>query len=191
VGLSVVRNLVGMHGGQVEADSPGTGQGSTFTVRLPLSNGRPAWRAPPVQARGERPSRILVIEDNMDACDTLRTLLELSGHEVETASDGISGLERARSGGFDVLVCDIGLPGIDGYGVIEGLRAADGGQGPFAIALSGYGQLEDRERALAAGFDRYVVKPAAPEILLALVAEGSKAHAARQKKDTFTRHIRP
>ncbi|WP_229512763.1 ATP-binding protein [Massilia sp. AB1] len=175
VGLSVVRNLVGMHGGRVEAASQGTGQGSTFTVRLPLSQGRPAWQAPPTRAAGERPSRILVIEDNIDACETLRTLLEISGHEVETASDGITGLERARGGRFDVLVCDIGLPGIDGYGVIEGLRAVPGGQAPFAIALSGYGQLEDRERALAAGFDRYLVKPAAPESLLAMVAEARTA----------------
>ena len=180
VGLSVVRNLVGRHGGRVDAASPGPGQGSTFTVRLPLSHGRPAGHAPPARAAGDRPSRILVVEDNMDACDTLRTLLELSGHEVETASDGIAGLERARSGGFDVLVCDIGLPGIDGYGVIEGLRAAEGGRHPFAIALSGYGQAEDRDRALAAGFDRYLVKPAGPEVLLGLVAEARAAGGARQ-----------
>ena len=174
VGLSVVRKLLGMHGGTVEAASAGPGQGSSFTVRLPLSNGRPAGRAhtPSEFAEaGERSSRILVVEDNMDACDTLRTLLELSGHVVETASDGIAGLERARSGRFDVLVCDIGLPGIDGYAVIEGLRTAEAGQKPFAIALSGYGQAEDRERALAAGFDRYLVKPAGPEALLSLVEE--------------------
>ncbi|MEH6433941.1 hybrid sensor histidine kinase/response regulator [Massilia sp. DD77] len=177
VGLNVVRNLVEMHGGAVEAASAGPGQGSTFTVRLPLSSGRPAGRGAPPRAEldaGKRLLRILVVEDNMDACDTLRTLLELSGHEVETASDGISGLERARGGRFDVLVCDIGLPGIDGYAVIEGLSSVENGQRPFAIALSGYGQAEDRERALAAGFDRYLVKPAAPETLIALIAEARR-----------------
>ncbi|WP_229451938.1 hybrid sensor histidine kinase/response regulator [Massilia niastensis] len=170
VGLSVVRNLVGMHGGTVEASSAGLGQGSTFTVRLPLSEARLEQAPAAARDTDERPSRILLIEDNMDACETLHTLLALAGHEVETAADGVAGLEAARSGRFDVVICDIGLPRMDGYGVIAGLRGADVAQ-PFTIALSGYGQAEDRERARQAGFDRYLVKPAAPDVLLAMVAE--------------------
>jgi CheY-like chemotaxis protein len=121
----------------------------------------------------EGASRILLIEDNVDACDTLCTLLELAGHEVTVAYDGHAGLAEAQARHYDIVVCDIGLPGIDGLEVLARLRAASAGAAarPFAIALSGYGQHEDRERALGAGFDRYLVKPAAPDALLALVGE--------------------
>jgi signal transduction histidine kinase/ActR/RegA family two-component response regulator len=178
VGLSVVRDLVGMHGGTVEAWSAGLGQGSRFTVRLPLSSAPPLRPLEADAGGGERPARILLVEDNPDACETLGILLRMAGHEVETAADGMAGLARARDGDFDVLICDIGLPGIDGYRVIEGVRAARGPGLPFAIALSGYGQAEDRERAHAAGFDRYLVKPAIPETLLKLVAEARRASGA-------------
>jgi two-component system, sensor histidine kinase len=176
IGLNVVRNLVGMHGGTVTAESPGEGQGSSFTVRLPLSSAHAPVaeiRAGPSTAEGA--CRILLVEDNVDACDTLRTLLELAGHEVAVAYDGCAGLEAARARSYDVVICDIGLPGIDGLEVIERLRHGQAqealGRRPFAIALSGYGQSEDRERALDAGFDRYLVKPAAPDTLMELVGE--------------------
>ncbi|OON62623.1 hybrid sensor histidine kinase/response regulator [Massilia sp. KIM] len=178
VGLSVVRNLVSMHGGTVDACSAGLGQGSRFTVRLPLSSAPPQRPLEAGADGGERPARILLVEDNPDACETLGILLRMAGHEVETAADGMAGLARARDGDFDVLICDIGLPGIDGYRVIEGVRAANGSGRPFAIALSGYGQAEDRERAHAAGFDRYLVKPAIPETLLKLVTEAHGAGGA-------------
>jgi signal transduction histidine kinase/ActR/RegA family two-component response regulator len=174
IGLNVVRNLVGMHGGTVTADSPGEGRGSTFTVRLPLSVAQaPAAEMPHGPSAAEGASRILLIEDNVDACDTLCTLLELAGHEVTVAYDGHAGLAEAQARHYDIVVCDIGLPGIDGLEVLARLRAASAGAAarPFAIALSGYGQHEDRERALGAGFDRYLVKPAAPDALLALVGE--------------------
>jgi signal transduction histidine kinase/ActR/RegA family two-component response regulator len=172
IGLNVVRNLVGMHGGTVTADSAGEGQGSTFTVRLPLSAAlTPVAQTPAGPSAAEDARRILLIEDNVDACDTLRTLLELAGHEVAVAYDGLTGLAAAQARRYDILICDIGLPGLDGLEVIERVRSEQGRDAPFAIALSGYGQCEDRERALESGFDRYLVKPAAPDILLALVGE--------------------
>ncbi len=176
IGLNVVRNLVGMHGGTVTADSLGEGRGSTFTVRLPLSGAQAqVAEAPHGPSAAEGASRILLIEDNVDACDTLCTLLELAGHEVTVAYDGHEGLAQAQARAYDIVICDIGLPGIDGLEVLTRLRGGHAGAGagsrPFAIALSGYGQHEDRERALSAGFDRYLVKPAAPDTLLELVGE--------------------
>jgi signal transduction histidine kinase/ActR/RegA family two-component response regulator len=172
IGLNVVRNLVGMHGGSVSADSAGEGQGSTFTVRLPLSGAAaPVAEIAAGPSAAEGACRILLIEDNVDACDTLRTLLELAGHEVDAAYDGQAGLAAAQARRYDILICDIGLPGLDGLEVIARVRSAQDGVAPFAIALSGYGQNEDRERALGCGFDRYLVKPAAPDALLELVGE--------------------
>lgn len=173
VGLNVVRNLVTMHGGSVAAASPGPGQGSVFTVRLPRSRAAaPDVLAPDPRAGSAQRRRILIVEDNADASDMLRMLLELEGHQVEIAGDGHAGLALALEGRFDVVVCDIGLPGIDGFELMARLRAAPGtgtgrgGMAPLTIALSGYGQPADRERALAAGFDRYLVKPVAPDVLI-------------------------
>ncbi|MEW7847724.1 ATP-binding protein [Massilia aurea] len=171
VGLNVVRNLVTMHGGSVNAASPGLGQGSTFTVRLPVSTGFPAGATAPAPAGSEQAARrILIIEDNLDASDMLRLLLEVEGHRVEIAGDGHAGLALALEGRFDAIVCDIGLPGIDGLELMTRLRAAPPDLRPLAIALSGYGQPSDRERALAAGFDRYLVKPVAPAMLVEALA---------------------
>jgi len=171
VGLNVVRNLVTMHGGSVSAASAGPGQGSTFTVRLPLSqSAAPAdVLAPGVLAPGSA-RRILVVEDNEDAADVLRMLLELEGHQVEIAADGHTGLALAMEGRFDAVVCDIGLPGLDGFELMTRLRAAAPDIRPLTVALSGYGQPSDRERALAAGFDRYLVKPVGPGILVEALA---------------------
>jgi signal transduction histidine kinase/ActR/RegA family two-component response regulator len=176
IGLNVVRNLVGMHGGIVTADSPGESGGSTFTVRLPCSSaGAPVAEIPARPSTAEGAFRILLIEDNVDACDTLRTLLELAGHEVAVAYDGRAGLQLAEERRYDIVICDIGLPGIDGLEIMERLRLSQSDKASarrsFAIALSGYGQGEDRERALGAGFDRYLVKPAAPDTLLELIGE--------------------
>jgi len=174
VGLNVVRNLVTMHGGSVGAASPGLGQGSTFTVSLPLSSAAAPSGVADVAApvAGAR-RRILIVEDNVDASEVLRMLLEVEGHQVEIAGDGHAGLALALEGRFDAVVCDIGLPGLDGLELMARLRAADAGAGanrPLTIALSGYGQPQDRERALAAGFDRYLVKPVAPGVLIEALA---------------------
>jgi signal transduction histidine kinase/ActR/RegA family two-component response regulator len=170
VGLNVVHNLVTMHGGQVRAHSAGLGQGATFTVTLPLSDALLA-AAPVADVPGAvaQTCSVLLVEDNVDACETLQHLLALEGHAVSAVHDGAAGLATAVEGEFDVIVCDIGLPGLDGYEVMRQLRAAPGGMQPFAIALSGYGQPEDRARAIAAGFDQYLVKPIQPDALLALI----------------------
>jgi signal transduction histidine kinase/ActR/RegA family two-component response regulator len=171
VGLNVVRNLVTMHGGSVTAASAGLGQGSSFTVSLPLSTtSAPRDDVPAVAGAVVSARRILIIEDNDDASDVLRMLLEFEGHQVEIAGDGHAGLALALEGRFDAIVCDIGLPGIDGLELMTRLRAAPSALRPLTVALSGYGQPQDRERALAAGFDRYLVKPVAPGALFDALA---------------------
>ena len=168
IGLSLVRQLVELHGGTVDAASAGPGRGSTFTVRLPVlaapagadDDARPAVAGPP--------RRVLVIEDNDDAREMLRNLLRLFGHEVHEACDGAMGLEEARRLRPDAALIDIGLPGMDGYEVARRIRADL--PGARLVALTGYGQPEDRERALAAGFDVHLVKPVDPDQLQRLLA---------------------
>jgi len=171
VGLNVVRNLLAMHGATVRADSPGLGQGSRFTVRLPCSG-----RAVAPQAAAPAPARramlnILLVEDNVDACDTLAGFLASEGHQVRCAYDGHQGLAAAQEQAFDVIICDIGLPGLDGLDLMRSVRSAQQGGRPFAVALSGYGQEEDRARGMDAGFDHYLVKPVAAADLRALMAQ--------------------
>jgi signal transduction histidine kinase len=171
VGLNVVRNLVAMHGGSITAESPGTGQGSRFILRLPAcalpETGPPALEHPVAAGGG---CRVLIIEDNVDAADTLKAFLDIEGHEVSIAQDGQAGLDMLLKGQADVVICDIGLPGMDGLEVMTRLRASGTAPQPVAIGLSGYGQAEDRARAAQAGFDHYLVKPVNPDALLALVA---------------------
>ncbi len=179
VGLNVVRNLVTMHAGTVVADSRGAGQGSCFTVRLPRSGHRSVDRAPAQVAVTGGRKRILVVEDNPDTCATLAACLREEGHEVVTALDGRSGLAAALERPYDVIVCDIGLPGLDGLGLIRAVRAAVGtGTRPLAIALSGYGQPEDQARGLEAGFDHYLVKPVGVDALLPLIGANADARRA-------------
>jgi signal transduction histidine kinase/ActR/RegA family two-component response regulator len=176
VGLNVVRNVVELHGGTVDAASRGLGLGSAFTVKLPLSH-QPV-NAPPTMAHAGfiKRLRILLVEDNRDASDTLALLLRHEGHDVVAAYDGVTGLARARVNDFDVLICDIGLPGMDGLQLIRALRGTIGIHIPFAVAVSGYGQEEDRVRALSAGFAQYLVKPIPVDTLLDLL--GSPAVVA-------------
>ncbi|WUR14946.1 hybrid sensor histidine kinase/response regulator [[Empedobacter] haloabium] len=183
VGLNVVRNLVQMHGGTVQAYSDGVGLGSRFTLELPAGAAGAAPAAvPTVESLAHGASRVLLIEDNVDVCDTLKSFLMLDQYAVTAAYDGRGGLALALAEDFDVLICDIGLPQLDGLEVIARLRAQEHeqprGRRLFAIALSGYGQLEDRARALAAGFDEYLVKPVRPDSLLALVAAACKGLGA-------------
>jgi signal transduction histidine kinase/ActR/RegA family two-component response regulator len=179
IGLNVVRNLLAMHGGEVEAFSPGPGRGSRFSVKLPLSASGVAPAAPP--PRRAAPCgrhRVLLIEDNVDACNTLKSFLAGEGHEVDAVFDGRSGLAAAQQNAYDVVVCDIGLPGLDGFDLIRALRASHGAYQPFAIALSGYGQTEDRARGLDAGFDHYLVKPLDTQSLLTLLSTVEREGAA-------------
>lgn len=171
IGLSLVRTIVQMHGGTVEVHSGGEGCGTEFTVSLPIApESRSladdlALKAIPVHRR-----RILLIDDNPDANEILKDLLELEGHAVISAFSGTDGLTIAREQVFDLVICDIGLPGMDGYEVLRQLRMHAAKPMPCFIALTGYHQLENRTRALEAGFDHYLVKPVAIEILLNLVS---------------------
>jgi DNA-binding response OmpR family regulator len=165
-----VRQLVELHGGSIEAASGGEGQGSRFTIRLPLSlpddQSQPAPGSSPTETV---PLRILLVEDNGDARQMLQMLLTLSGHEVDSAPDGVTGLEKAGTKRHDVVVIDLGLPGLDGYEVARRLRAS-GRVDVGLIALTGYGQPNDRQRALDAGFDAHVVKPVDPAHLAAVIS---------------------
>ncbi len=177
IGLTLVRQLVELHGGQVEAASEGEGCGSRFTVRLPL--------CPPAVAHEAKTelddqvlerSRILLVEDSEDARHMLQMLLMLAGHEVYAAVDGPSGLEMARTKRPDIAVIDLGLPGMDGFEVARQLRAGSE-KDVRLIALSGYGQPEDRRKTLDAGFDMHLVKPVDPAHLSTAIA------AVRKQRD--------
>jgi PAS domain S-box-containing protein len=175
VGLTLVRRLVELHGGRVAVDSGGPGRGSEFTIRLPLSRNHPGG-APAGIAVVDRcpPAAVLLIEDNADARETLRALLESEGHRVDEAADGADGLARAESGRPDIALIDLGLPGIDGYEVARRLRARLGAR-PILVAISGYGQMSDRLRALDAGFDAHLTKPVSADILSATLGDLARA----------------
>jgi signal transduction histidine kinase/ActR/RegA family two-component response regulator len=184
LGLPLVRSLVALHGGRVEAMSEGPSRGSEFIVRFPLLQVEekprvaarkpvPAVRAPQEPATGLHLLHVLVVEDNHDGRESLRDLLEIWGHEVTLAEDGPEGVDKALSVHPDVALIDIGLPGLDGNEVARRIRSTLGSDEISLIAMTGYGQPEDRRRALQAGFDRYLVKPVDPAILSQLLAEMS------------------
>ncbi|HEX4965691.1 MAG TPA: MEDS domain-containing protein [Thermoanaerobaculia bacterium] len=161
MGLAVVRSLVEMHGGEVAAHSEGPGKGAELSIRLPLEEaaaGVAAQEAAAVQ--GSR--RVLVVEDNPDAGSTLRDFLELSGHEVQLACSGVDGVEAARQFHPEVVLCDIGLPGMDGFAVAAELRRDPSTRSARLIAVTGYGGDEDRRRSKEAGFDLHLTKPVDP-----------------------------
>jgi CheY-like chemotaxis protein len=170
IGLSVVRRLVEMHGGDVSARSEGVGCGSTFRIRLPLA-ALPAQsdlRAAPGTFRTGS-QRVLVVDDNTDAADSLAALLQTLGHETGVAYGGREALERARALEPQVVLLDIGLPEMDGYEVAEQLRAEHGAIA--IVALTGYGRASDVERARESGFDAHITKPVSFEELQAVLAE--------------------
>jgi signal transduction histidine kinase len=177
IGLALVRRLAELHGGSAGAASEGPGRGSVFSVRLPAISpsvqGDKASHPAPVTAPC-RPRRILVVEDNEDARRVLLLALTIDGHKVYEAADGRLAIEMAAEVKPEVAVIDIGLPGVDGYEVAKAIRAADYGKRAFLVALTGYGQPADRQRALKAEFDAHLTKPVAPgqieELLLKLAA---------------------
>jgi signal transduction histidine kinase len=159
IGLSVVKRLIEMHRGSVQASSKGIGQGATFTIRLPRVPAPHAQSGPASSDLRVSPRRILIVDDNIDAADTLAMLLELDGHSVTTVYGAVEALEAAARLKPDLLFLDIGLPVIDGYEVARRLRSQPSTSALRMIAVTGYGQKEDRERALASGFDDHLVKP--------------------------------
>lgn len=171
IGLTLVRELAEMHGGSVEAKSAGPNQGSEFVVRLPLlRNATRAGQPLRKQAGRETPRRIVLIDDNIDAAESLAMLLRLKGHEVHVAYDGPGGVSLALKTSPDCVLIDIGLPGIDGYEVAKRLRSHDR-DGMLLVALTGYGQAEDRMRSEQAGFDHHLVKPVSQQVLEDLLRE--------------------
>jgi signal transduction histidine kinase/ActR/RegA family two-component response regulator len=167
LGLALVKGLVELHGGTVQAASEGAGRGAEFILRLPQERELPALsETPPPPIGPSKRLRILVVEDNRDSAETLRMFLELFGYEVTVAHSGPDGVATAKKGRPDVVLCDIGLPGMDGFAVANALRHDPTTASARLIAVTGYGQEEDRRRALAAGFDDHLVKPVDPEVLL-------------------------
>jgi PAS domain S-box-containing protein len=158
IGLSVVKMLLGMHGGSVKATSAGLGCGAMFEIRMPLIDGGPESAYERLHIK-VAPRRILVVDDNPDSANSLGMVLEVEGHEVDSVYSAQDALERVESFKPDVVLLDIGLPGMDGYEVARRLRARPGFERVRLVALTGYGQAEDRERTRGAGFDGHLVKP--------------------------------
>jgi signal transduction histidine kinase/DNA-binding response OmpR family regulator len=176
IGLTLVRQLVEMHGGRVEAHSDGPGRGSEFVLRLPLLRAEARSPAPksngspdPSGAAARASRKVLVVDDNRDAAESLGLLLQVSGHDVRVCHDGASALQAAEDYGPDAVLLDIGLPGMDGYEIARRLRAVPATRGALLIALTGYGQAEDQRRAREAGFDHHLIKPADLEALTGLL----------------------
>jgi signal transduction histidine kinase/ActR/RegA family two-component response regulator len=175
IGLTLVRRLVEMHGGTVEARSDGPGKGSEFTVRLPLAAdgevGRRAETADDGPAAPKR--RILIVDDNHDSAMSLGMMLDLMGNETRTAHDGLAAFEAAGTFRPDVILLDIGLPKLNGYDTCRRIREQPWGQAMVIVALTGWGQDEDRRRSKEAGFDHHLVKPVEADALAKLLAEGT------------------
>jgi CheY-like chemotaxis protein len=172
IGLALAQRLAHMHGGRVEAHSDGPGRGSRFTLLLPLApelTGHAAAEHPADAAPGVKPRRVLVIDDNQDAADSTAMLLGVLGAQPHVAYDGESGLAALKSWRPDLVLLDLGMPGMDGFEVARRIRADAETAALPVVALTGWGQQQDRQRTLEAGFDRHLVKPADPQTLRAVL----------------------
>jgi PAS domain S-box-containing protein len=172
IGLALVQGLVEMHGGTVEARSAGVGKGSEFVVRLPVAaGGQRAEDAPAAGARATSTGRrVLVVDDNRDGAASLAMMLSLWGHDTRMAHDGLEAIELAEAFRPEVVLLDIGLPRLNGYDTCRRIREQPWGKGMVIVAVTGYGQEEDKKKAEAAGFDYHLTKPPAPEALQRLLA---------------------
>jgi len=178
LGLSVVKALVELHGGSVQARSDGPGRGAELVIALPLAPEQPSLLDAAGRERERMPRhRVLVVEDNLDAAETLREMLLMWNHEVEVAHDGREGVDKARAFQPDVVLCDIGLPGMDGYAVARALRSDPRLSSAFLVAVTGYASTEDARRAAGAGFDRHLGKPVPVEVLEEVLATAPLAPA--------------
>ncbi|HXU07838.1 MAG TPA: PAS domain S-box protein [Blastocatellia bacterium] len=178
IGLTLSRSLIELHGGRIDARSGGAGRGSEFVIRLPLARvdesvklPLPGSRTDEDRAGGSQSRRVLVVDDNVDSAESLALWLRLVGHEVRLVHEGLAALQEARVFMPEIVVLDIGLPDIDGYQVAELLRKEPGLEGTLLIALTGYGQDEDRQRCYDAGFDEHLIKPVDPALLEALLSD--------------------
>jgi signal transduction histidine kinase/DNA-binding response OmpR family regulator len=186
IGLTLVKHLVELHGGSVEARSEGLGRGTEVTVRLPAQLAEEGTTAslpssPPQRPVTDtsRPSRILVVDDLMASAETLMTLLEMEGFEVRIANDGMSALKVAQEFRPDVVLLDIGLPGMNGFEVANQLRSLPAARDALLIALTGYGEAESRSRSAQAGFDFHMVKPADVNLLLQMITNPQESRRAK------------
>jgi len=187
IGLTLVKHLVELHGGRVTAHSGGAGKGTEIVVALPARLEPKAEAAPAALAVHERPpvektkaaARILVVDDVAASADTLMTLLEMEGFEVKTASEGMAALKIAEDFRPEVVLLDIGLPGMNGFEVAHRLRTQPGSRDALMIALTGYGEAESRSRSAQAGFDFHMVKPADVNLLLSMLANPQQARKAK------------
>ena len=181
IGLTLAKQLVEMHGGRIEARSHGLDRGCEFEVSLPLiaerkkKSAEPGDLAPPEHARTRR---VLIVEDNVDAAESLSMLLEFLGHEVRVETSGASALEALRTTDFQAVLIDIGLPDMDGYEVARQIRMLPGSRTKLLVALTGYGQEEDKRRALSAGFDQHLIKPVDVERLQNLLTDSATSTPA-------------
>jgi CheY-like chemotaxis protein len=168
VGLALARALVQLHGGTIKAQSDGGGKGSRFIVCLPLAAAPELVAEDAAPARGAG-RRFLVVDDNVDATVTQALLLRRLGHQVETAFSGPVAIEKARAFRPDIVLLDIGMPGMDGFEVARRLRTMPEARGALIVAQTGWGQEEDRRRTKAAGFDAHLAKPVDVAALMRLV----------------------
>jgi PAS domain S-box-containing protein len=171
IGLTLVQRLVELHGGRVEAHSEGVGTGTEFVVRLPAlpPSASPAASTPLDRRRARGNARVLLVEDNVDAADGLAMLLGILGHEVRVVHDGLTALSTVSAAPPDVMVVDIGLPGMNGYDLARRIRRDPALRNVVLVALTGYGRADDRRQVFDAGFDHYFVKPVDPDALHGLV----------------------
>jgi CheY-like chemotaxis protein/two-component sensor histidine kinase len=171
IGLTLARSLVEMHGGALDGASAGLGHGSTFTFRLPAAEARPQDDGEPAQAPQHQGRRVLVVDDNRDAADSTTAILRLLGYQVESAYDGESALVLAPRFRPQVVLLDLAMPGIDGFETQRLLRAMPGLENMFTVAMTGYGNEDDKRRTRAAGFDAHLTKPVDLDGLIRLLNE--------------------
>jgi CheY-like chemotaxis protein len=183
IGLSLANQLILLHGGRLSVESPGEGQGSEFMVELPgavIEREVSDAEIETVEARAINAARlILIVDDNADAATTLGMLLELSGNDVLIARSGPQALELMQQHSPSVVILDIGLPGMDGYQVARALRARPQGNGLLLIALTGWGDADDKKRAIEAGFDYHFAKPVGMEELEAVISSHGESTAIK------------
>jgi len=181
IGLTLARSLVEMHGGSIEAHSAGLGQGSSFTVRLPAASAVEQAEAEEALEAGPAGLRVLVVDDNRDSADSATDVLRLLGNQVESAYDGESGIQLARRFRPHMVLLDLAMPGVDGFEVRRRLLEDGGHEDAFFVAMTGFGNEEDKKRTQAAGFDAHLTKPVELDVLITLLAQ------ARDRREAIRR----